>query len=73
MKDSSHSLDKVSGSTSVKGQRSTAQTPPLGHSPGQQQQSHLTLYTAASPALNLAPELSKVTLPQSGQGSLLRT
>ena len=59
MKDSSRGLGEVSGSTSVKGQRSPGQNPRLGHSPGQQQQSHLPLYTAASPALNLAPELSQ--------------
>lgn len=58
MKDSSHGLGKVSGSTSVKGQR--RQPKPLhGRSPGQQRQSHLTLGTAASPALFLAPEPSQ--------------
>ena len=59
MKNSSCDLGNVSGSTFVKGQRSTAQTPPLGRSPGQQRQSHLTLSTAASPALILAPEPSQ--------------
>ena len=69
MKDRSHGLGKVSGSSSVKGQRSIAQTPPLGHSPGKQWQSHLTLGTAASPALILAPKPSQGDPASSRVGS----
>lgn len=61
MKGSSHGLGTDSGSTSMEGQRSVAQTPPLGRSPGKQQQSclTLTLCMATSPTLILDPKPSQ--------------